>query len=96
MTAIQTETFELTDTTAGWAGHAPTQFGLPPVAAPALDAISAAAHAALAGWPAAHEGKAGERATNAAELAAANGGTAGILTATEGSNAALIAQSVEG
>lgn len=95
MTAVHVETSDLTGTTTGWVGSAPAQSGAPPIATPAVDAISAAAYTALADWPAAHEQRTGERSIDATKLAAANDATTGILSATDGDDAALIEQSVE-
>ncbi|WP_416558343.1 hypothetical protein [Mycobacterium kansasii] len=95
MTPIHTQTADLGETTAGWAGNAPTQFGSSPIPTPAADPVSAAAHAVLADWPGAHEIRTGARSTETTALACANGGTAGILSAVEGANTARIAQSVE-
>lgn len=95
MTAIHTETADLSETTAGWVGNAPMQFGSSPIPTPAADPISAAAQAVLAEWPGGHETRTGARSTDATELVSANGGTAGILSAVEGANTAHIAQSVE-
>lgn len=95
MTAIHVETSDFTGTTSGWSGSAPAQSGAPPVATPAADPVSAAAFAALAGWPAAHEERTLARSTDAIGVSTANGGTTEILDATDGGDAALIAQSVE-
>lgn len=97
MTAIHADLSELSQTNTEWFSNAPTQFNAPPIATPAADdPISAAALVVVADWPGVHETLTGMRLTSAAELAAANGGTGAIISATEGDNVARIASSAGG
>jgi len=87
---IRLDTDGLVSATAAWLAAAPIAPRLHPVCTPEVDPLGAAVSAAVADWPTVHEALTTHRAAKAAELAAANGGTAAIISTADATNAEQI------
>lgn len=76
--------------TAAWLAAAPIEPRVHPICTPEVDPLGAAVSAAVADWPTVHEALTTHRAAKAGELAAANGGTAAIISTADITNAEQI------